>query len=79
MGGEDGGEEEGEEESGEGEEEGEEGEEGEEEGEEDGESGGSDVESLPAYDLEDERGDLRKVQPPRHLRHLLAGLRASRS
>ena len=58
---------------------GEEGEEGEEEGEEDGESGGSDVESLPAYDLEDERGDLRKVQPPRHLRHLLAGLRASRS
>jgi len=73
TGGEDGGE--GEDED-EGEEESEEGEEG--EGEEDVEEDddGSDVESLPAYDLEDNRGDLRRAQAPRHLRHLLAGLRA---
>ena len=70
-GGEDEGEDEGEEDSEEGEEEG--------EGEEDEDDDGSDVESLPAYDLEDDRGDLRKAQAPRHLRHLLAGLRASGS
>ena len=41
------------------------------EGREEAEEGDvSDTESLPAYDLDDDRGDLRKAQAPRHLRHL---------
>ena len=54
---------------------------GDESGDDDGESDGggdasSDAESLPAYDLSDDRSDLRAVARPRHLRQLLAGLRA---
>ena len=72
----------GEEEEGEEDEDEDEDEEGEEGGEEGGggreggEYGSSGEESLDAYDLSDDRSDLRAFAAPRHLRQLLAGLRA---